>query len=319
MAPRPQIRFFTPHPENSNTRLNLIESVSLIVIEPQKELKFPPLPSVTTIYDTELSALLSTDFLAANAIEAKSDTSLVGRVVSARLGHNIAATLLPTSLFVGIPEEEFPAVGLQVTRAPRHLRIHGLPSGVKIPFSPLKSLTRPRWALSGERLGTTDVEISCGTALVRPPNDLRFDTRELDLDTTVFQSTVPDATKIVQQSCIHDTLCLLDHIQALATCVEVNLPQVPFLKNSRPVHRSIWKGTCNPSLVSKVVECAKSAVRDGAPWAAVLVKAPQAHAIWKGDLARTGESGFSSDAAEIFIICEKNVVVAQMRAACDAV
>lgn len=318
MSPRPQIRFFAPHPENKKTRLNLVEYVGLIVIDPPIGLKLPPPPSVTTINDVELSSLLSDDFLAANAIDTNSNTALVGRVLNDRLTHSLAATILPDRLFLGIPED-FSSVGLQATRAPRHTRLHGIPTGVKIPYSPLKSLKRPRWALSVERLGTTDIELSCGSALVKPPEGAVANNRKLNSSTSMCHTDVPDATQIVQKSCIDDNLGLLDHIQALVTNTEVYLPHVPLLEDKRSVQRTIYEGICNPSLVSAVVQCANEAVQTGASWAAVLAKPPRSHAVWKGDLARTGEPGFTLDAAEIFVVLNDAIVVAQMRAPCDAV
>lgn len=103
-------------------------------------------------------------------------------------------------------------------------------------------------------------------------------------------------------------MLMLEHLQAICMDIAVECPDLP-VSDSR-VCRVHYAGLCNHALSDSLLECAKLAVCDGASAAIVLARAPPVLGAWKNSVD-VWAAGMRFEAAELFIVTESGVYVAQ--------
>lgn len=337
MTPRPQIRLFKPHPDNITTRLNLTSSVTLIFIDKPNSTStithepLPTSPYLTTLYNVDISTLLSTEFLTNNATEYNKSTSLVGHTVNNSISHSLNVTMLGKEIFIGIPENQVSTIGLPVTKCKKHLRTHDLPRYLNIKYNKNGERNRCKWALNEKRIGFIHkVYLSCGIAKIRydsvmcDTNKSKQNKIEPVITETTMRYVPRNVEKIIKNSeDTNEIILLLDHIQWISNVnTIVKRPDDQDDHDEMMVKKIVYNGICNPSLTMAAVECAKKTVEQqcehNTKWAVVIAKAPNAHAVWTNGLSRSGQPAFDLDALELFVILRSEIFVAQLRPPCDA-
>lgn len=332
MPAQARIRVSRQPADRAGRALSLVSAVYVAYVAPTGATAPPALPQTfcyTVAAAVPIPSLLARDFTAANP----------GVAGATSAGANSLALLpKPPRLHLSVEPRTFAELGLVVSaKAQAGHRTRGAARGARVAVSVPAGASassavakRAAWALAPDRVGTVDMSLSCGAALVLAPVGAGSMTRVdiLPERRSIMLSAVFDAATALARasSCDDELLDLVEAAQALAMrawgAPELCMDSTFVEGGGVCLHAERYVGVCNDELPGAAVATARKHVETGtARFAVVMAVGAPAPKVWARGGGRdrgAASPGFDGDCAEVCVVVPNmDVVSFELRAACD--